>query len=76
MARVSYIQPADASPEVKQIYDEKLKGQPGNIQKALAHQPKILDAFLGFYGSIGRSLEKRLYELIYIRVSIINGCQY
>lgn len=76
MARVSYIQPTDASPEVKKIYDEKLKGQPGNIQKALAHQPKILDSFLSFYGSIGRHLERRLYELVYIRISIINGCHY
>ena len=76
MARVGYIEPQSASPEVKKIYDEKLKGKPGNIQKALANQPKVLDAFLSFYGSIGRSLERRLYELIYIRVSIINGCQY
>ncbi len=76
MARVSYIEPQTASPEVKKLYDEKLKGNPGNIQKALAHQPKILDSFLSFYGSIGRSLERRLYEMIYVRVSIINGCQY
>ena len=76
MARVAYIEPQSASPEVKKIYDEKLKGKPGNIQKALANQPKLLDAFLSFYGSVGRSLERRLYELLYIRVSIINGCQY
>ena len=76
MARVSYVQPTDASPEVRKIYDEKFKGQPHNVQKALAHQPRVLDAFATFYGSIGRSLERRLYELIYIRVSIINGCQY
>ncbi len=76
MARVSYIEPQVASPEIKKIYEEKLKGQPGNIQKALAHQPKVLDSFLSFYSSIGRSLERRLYEMVYIRVSIINGCQY
>jgi len=76
MARVAYIEPQSASPEVKKIYDEKLKGKPGNIQKALANQPKLLDAFLNFYGSVGRSLERRLYELLYIRVSMINGCQY
>ncbi len=75
MARVSYVEPQAASPEIKKIYEE-LKGNPGNIQKALAHQPRILDSFLRFYGSIGRSLERRLYEMVYIRVSIINGCQY
>ncbi len=76
MARVGYIEPQSASPEVKKIYDEKLKGKPGNIQKALANQPKVLDTFLDFYGAAGRSLDRKLYELIYIRISIINGCQY
>jgi len=76
MARVSYIEPQDASPEVKEIYDKVLKGKPGNIQKALAHQPKLLAAFLPFYSSIGRSLDKRLYEMIYIRVAYLNNCQY
>jgi len=76
MARVSYIEPQNAPDDVKKIYDEKLKGKPGNIQKALAHQPKLLEAFLNFYGSVGRALDRRLYEMVYIRISIINGCQY
>ena len=76
MARVSYIEPQNAPPEVKEIYDKVLKGKPGNIQKALAHQPKMLKAFLTFYASIGYELDNRLYEMIYIRVSIINGCRY
>ena len=36
MARISLIEAAQASAEVKEIYDSKLKGKPGNIQKALA----------------------------------------
>jgi alkylhydroperoxidase family enzyme len=76
MARVSYVEPENAPPEVKEIYDKALKGKPGNIQKALAHQPRLLAAFLPFYGSIGHALGQRLYEMIYIRVSVINGCQY
>jgi uncharacterized peroxidase-related enzyme len=76
MARVSYIEPQNAPPEVKEIYDKVLKGKPGNIQKALAHQPKLLETFLPFYGSIGRSLGRRLYEMVYIRIAFINGCQY
>ena len=42
MARVGYIEPAQASPEVREIYEQKLKGKPGNIQKALAHRPELL----------------------------------
>lgn len=76
MALVSYIDPQNANADVKKIYDQKLKGKPGNIQKALAHRPELLDNFLTFYASVGKSLDKRLYELIYLRVSTINNCNY
>jgi uncharacterized peroxidase-related enzyme len=35
-----------------------------------------LKNFLSFYASVGRSLDRKLYELIYLRVSLINGCHY
>jgi len=76
MARVSLIEPEQASPEVKEIYDGKLKGKPGSIQKALAHRPAMLGSFLTFYVSVGRSLDRMLYEAIYLRTSLINGCHY
>jgi len=76
MARVAYIEPDQASPEVREIYDQALKGKPGNVQKALAQRPAALKAFLAFYGSIGRALDRRLYEMVYIRVSMLNGCHY
>jgi uncharacterized peroxidase-related enzyme len=76
MARIGLIEPAQASPEVKEIYDGKLKGKPGNIQEALAHRPAMLTNFLGFYASVGRSLDRKLYEASYLRVSLINGCHY
>jgi uncharacterized peroxidase-related enzyme len=76
MARIGLINSEAASPEVEEIYDTILRGKPGNAQKALAHRPEMLKAFLGFYASVGRSLERKLYELIYIRVSLINGCHY
>lgn len=76
MARISLIAPEAASPEVREIYDTTLRGKPGNAQKALAHRPDMLKNFLSFYASVGRSLDRKLYELIYIRVSLINGCHY
>jgi uncharacterized peroxidase-related enzyme len=76
MARIALIQAEDASPEVKEIYEQKLKGKPGNAQKVMAHRPEMLKSFLGFYPTVGRSLERRLYELIYICVSMINECHY
>jgi uncharacterized peroxidase-related enzyme len=76
MARISFIEPAQASAEVREIYEGKLKGRPGNIQKALAHRPEMLGNFLAFYASVGRSLDRKVYEAVYLRVSLINGCHY
>jgi uncharacterized peroxidase-related enzyme len=76
MARIALIEPDQAPQEVKEIYEQKLKGKPGNAQKALAHRPDMLRNFLGFYASVGRSLDRKLYELIYIRTSMINQCHY
>jgi uncharacterized peroxidase-related enzyme len=76
VAHVSLIEPEAASPEVKEIYEQKLRGKPGNVHKVLAHRPDMLKNFLGFYASVGRSLDRKLYELIYIRVSLINECHY
>jgi uncharacterized peroxidase-related enzyme len=76
MARISLIEPENAGAEVKEIYEKQLKGKPGNVQKAIAHRPEVLKTFLPFYASVGRSLERKLYEEIYIRVSWLNGCNY
>jgi uncharacterized peroxidase-related enzyme len=76
MARISLVEPDSASAEVKEIYDNVLKGKPANVQKAMAHRPEALKSFLPFYASVGRSLDRKLYEEIYIRVSWLNGCNY
>jgi uncharacterized peroxidase-related enzyme len=76
MARISLVEPEAASPEVKEIYEKVLKGKPGNVQKAVAQRPEVLKNFLPFYASVGRSLDRKLYEQIYIRVSWLNGCNY
>ena len=76
MARIRLIEPESASAEVKEIYENILRGKPGNVQKALAHRPEILKNFLAFYSSVGRSLDRKLFEIIYLRVSLINGCNY
>jgi len=76
MARIRLVTPDVAPPEVLEIFEKALRGKPGNAQKALAHRPEMLKNFLPFYASVGRSLDRKLYELIYIRVSLINGCHY
>jgi alkylhydroperoxidase family enzyme len=76
MARVSLVEPANASTEVQQIYEHRLRGKPGNVHKAMAHVPQALTAFLAFYASVGKTLPQRLHEMIYIYVSMINRCNY
>src|SRR5260370_37539552 len=76
MARITLVGPEAANPEVKEIYEKVLRGKPGNVHKALAHRPEMLKNFLSFYASVGRSLDRKLYELIYLRVSLINGWRY
>jgi uncharacterized peroxidase-related enzyme len=76
MARISLVEPNTAPPEVREIYDKVLKGNPGNVQKALAHRPEAFKNFLAFYGSVGKALDRKLYEMIYIRVSFVNSCHY
>jgi alkylhydroperoxidase family enzyme len=76
MARISLVEPENAGPEVREIYEKTFKGKPPNIHKAIANQPRVLKSFLTFYASVGRSFEHRLYELVYIRVSALNQCNY
>jgi uncharacterized peroxidase-related enzyme len=76
MERISLISFETAPLAVREIYDVTLRGKPSNVHKALAHRPELLKTFLNFYPSVGRSLDRKLYELIYLRVSFINGCHY
>ena len=66
----------NSHPEVRDIYEKTLRGKPGSVYKLLAHRPEMLKNFMAFYASVGRSLERRLYEMVYIRVSMINQCHY
>jgi len=76
MARLSYVEMDTAPPEMGEVYEKTLGGKPRNVQKLLAHRPEVLKNFIAFYGSVGRALDRRLYELVYIRVSMLNPCHY
>jgi len=76
MARLSYVEAEQAPPEVHEIYQKMPGGKASSVHKLLAHRPELLKNFLTFYVSVGRALERRLYEMVYIRVSMINVCHY
>ncbi len=76
MARIPYIEPRTARPEVQHIYEHRLRGQPANLHKTMAHNPQALTPFLAFYAAVGKSLDRRLWEMVYLRVSFLNDCHY
>jgi uncharacterized peroxidase-related enzyme len=76
MARVTLIEPRIASREVQQNFEHRLGGRPLNLHKAMAHNPQALVPFLAFNAAAGKSLDRRLWELVYLRVSFVNGCEY
>jgi len=76
MARVELVEAKNARPEVQQIYEHRLAGRPANVHKAMAHNPQALTPFLAFYAAAGKSLDRKLWEMVYLRVSFIHGCEY
>jgi uncharacterized peroxidase-related enzyme len=76
MARISYVEDEQLSPEAREIFNVKLKGKPRNSQRMLAHRPEILKTFIDFFTSVGQGIDRRIYELVYIRVSMLNRCKY
>lgn len=76
MARIAYPEGEEISAKAREIFEVKLKGRPRNSQKMLAHRPEILRTFIDFFACVGQGIDRRLYELLYIRVSMLNGCVY
>jgi alkylhydroperoxidase family enzyme len=71
---------ADASPEVKRIFDALAPG--GKVApffRMLAHKPAVLRAYNQLSGALWAAdskLPERLKDLAYLRASIRNGCEY
>jgi uncharacterized peroxidase-related enzyme len=71
----------DAAPPVaRRIFDsiEKGGGTVSNLLRMLAHKPDVLRAYNQLSGAVWAegALSARIKELAYLRVSILNGCEY
>ena len=82
MATVKLIEPEEAKGKVKEIFDDIGKTIRGdkvnNIWKALANDPDLLEATWNRIKQVMApgALDSVTKELIYIAVSIVNGCEY
>jgi AhpD family alkylhydroperoxidase len=76
------IEYADASPEVRAVYDDIMATRKtdwiNNFWKVLAHDPVALRRIWGNIKEVmgPGALDPLTKELIYIAVSITNGCRY
>ncbi|MPZ60935.1 MAG: hypothetical protein GEU93_06500 [Propionibacteriales bacterium] len=81
MARISYISPGDAAPEVARLFQAhaELGGRVTNFHRLLGHIPWFYKWYIPLQNSVkgdfGR-LPKRIVQLIHIRASVVNACAY
>lgn len=80
MALVNAVPKDKVAEDVKPIYEDLAKrfGRVPNIFGTMAHRPEVLKHFLPLYGSIMTkgTVEPKLKELAYLKVSLVNGCEY
>ena len=82
MALVKIIEYAEASPEVKVVYDDIMKTRGvdwiNNFWKALANDPKQLARVWAQVKQVMApgALDALVKEMIYVAVSATNGCEY
>lgn len=82
MSQAAPIEYADASAEVRAVYDDIMKTRKSdwinNFWKVLAHDPATLQRMWANVKEVMSpgALDPLTKELIYIAVSVTNGCRY
>ena len=82
MATVKLIQENEAEDKVKKVFEDISNTRNGapinNIWKALANDPELLEATWNRLKVVmgPGSIDPLVKELIYIAVSVVNGCEY
>ncbi len=79
MPRLRAVETTEADPKAKALL-EGVKAKLGvtpNLMRTMANSPAVLDAYLAFSNSLGRSsLSTKLREKIALAVGELNRCQY
>jgi uncharacterized peroxidase-related enzyme len=80
MGTVKPLTKEQAGPDAQETFS-KLAARAGkvpNIFAAMAHRPAALNAFLPLYAAVINqgTVEAKYKELAYLRVSLVNGCEY
>jgi alkylhydroperoxidase family enzyme len=80
MPRISRLDRKDVSPEVGEIYDHfmKVRGNIPNMFRTVAHRPEILRTMIAHLRAVMETgtVPAKLKELLIVRTSQINRCEY
>ena len=80
MPRLSKLGPDQVDGEARQVFDQFLKerGNIPNMFRTVAQRPEIMKSMVAHFRAVMNtgSVEKKLKELVAVRVSQLNGCEY
>jgi alkylhydroperoxidase family enzyme len=80
MPRISRIDRSAASPEVAEVFDHflKVRGNIPNMFRTAAHRPEIMRTMVAHFRAIMETgtVPAKLKELVIVRTSQINRCEY
>jgi len=80
MARLSKVAPEEAASETRLIFEAFLKerGNIPNMFRILAHRPEIMKTLAAHFRAVMNTgtVEMKLKEMIAVRVSHLNRCEY
>jgi alkylhydroperoxidase family enzyme len=80
MPRISRLDRSLVSPEVGEIYDHfmKVRGNIPNMFRTVAHRPEILRTMIAHFRAVMETgtVPAKLKELVIVRSSQINSCEY
>ena len=78
--RIAPLTPEQAAPEVRPIFDTYLqeRGNIPNMFRTVAHRPEIMRTMVAHFRAVMNTgtVPKKLKELVIVRTSQLNRCQY
>lgn len=80
MLRISRLDRSQVDPEVAAIYDQFMKerGNIPNMFRTVAHRPEIMKTMIAHFRAVlaTGTVPAKLKELVIVRTSQINRCEY
>ena len=75
MERLKYIEPEDANALTRKLFRQI--GMVPNLYAQMANSTMVFECFVRMTGTLdAANLDKKLREMVYLRTSEINGCEY